>query len=98
MFVKSSRGPGPTFFHAELTKKRGQLRVIAPSAGDRAGYEFQYSLDGGATWLPFPQQFTNYSTVTPPPLPAGATVHFRYRVTIKGVTGDWIGPVSIKVE
>jgi hypothetical protein len=33
-----------------------------------------------------------------PPLPVGSTVHFRYRVTIKGVTGNWIGPVSIKVE
>jgi hypothetical protein len=98
LFVKNSRGRSPVLFHAELTGIRGQVRVIAPSAGDRAGYEFQYSLDGGKTWLPFPQQFTNHSTAMLPGLTPGSTVHFRYRVTIRAVTGNWIGPVWIRLE
>jgi hypothetical protein len=98
MFVKSSRGRPPVSFHAEATGRRGQVRVAVPSAGDRAGYEFQFSLDGGKTWQAFPQQFTNHTTVVLSGLTPGSTVHFRYRVTVKGATGDWLGPVSIKPD
>jgi hypothetical protein len=98
MFVKSSRGRSPVAFHAELTGRSGEVRVVAPSAGDRAAYEFQLSLDGGKTWQPFPQQVTNHATALLSGSTPRSTVHFRYRVTIKGVTGDWIGPVSIVVE
>ncbi len=98
MFVKNSRGRSPTSFHAEPTGRSGEVEVVAPYAGDRAFYEFQFSLDGGKTWQPFPQQTTNYSKALLPGLTPGSTVHFRYRVTLKGVTGDWIGPVSIEVE
>lgn len=98
MFVKSSRGRRPVSFHAALTGHSGEVRVVAPSAGDRAAYEFQFSLDGGKTWQPFPQQVTNHASALLSGLTPGSTAHFRYRVTIKGVTGDWLGPVSIKVE
>jgi hypothetical protein len=98
MFVKNSRGRSPISFHAKLTGLSGQVRVVAPGAGDGAGYEYQFSLDGGKTWQPFPQQVSNHATAVLPGLTPGSTVLFRYRVTIKGVTGDWIGPVSIEVE
>jgi hypothetical protein len=98
MFVKSSRGRPPVSFHAEATGRRGEVRVVVPSAGDRAAYEFQFSLDGGKTWQAFPQPVTNHATVLLPGLSPGATVHFRYRVTVKGATGDWRGPVSIMAE
>ncbi len=38
------------------------MGVVTPSAGDRAAYELQFSLDGGKTWQPFPQQVTNHAT------------------------------------
>ncbi len=98
MFVKNTRGRSPVVFHGEPTGRRGEVRAIAPSAGDRAGYEFQYSLDGGETWLPFPQPFTNHSTATLSGLTPGSIVHLRYRATIKGVTGNWITSLPIKVE
>lgn len=98
MFVKNTRGRSPVVYHAEPTGRRGEVRVVAPSAGDRAGYEFQYSLDGGATWLPFDPPFSNQATVTLSGLTPGSIVHFRYRVTIKGVTGKWSGKIWIEVE
>jgi hypothetical protein len=98
MFVKNTRGRSPVVFHLEPTGRRGEVRAVAPSAGDRVGYEFQYSLEGGETWLPFPQAFTNHSTAPLPRLTPGTIVHVRYRVTIKGVTGNWSAAVWIKVE
>jgi hypothetical protein len=72
--------------------------LVAPKAGDRAGYEFQYSLDGGMTWLSLPEPFTTKASATVRGLKPGSTVHFRVRATVKGVTGDWSNSVAIIVE
>ncbi len=63
-----------------------------------AGYVYQYSLDGGVTWLPFPQPFTTKASATLPGQKPGSTVHFRYRYTLKGVIHDWSDPVAIIVD
>ncbi len=60
-----------------------------------AGYEYEYSLDGGVTWLPFPQPFTTKASATMRGQKPGSTVHFR---TLKGVTHDWSDPVAIIVD
>ena len=97
MYLKRLRGPGPRVFRARAGKVCTEVDVEAPSAGRGAGYEFQYSLDGGVTWLPFPQPFTTKASATLPKQKPGSTVHFRYRYTLKGVTSDWSDPIAIIV-
>lgn len=98
MYVKKRRGHGGRVFGAEPTGISGEARLTAPKAGDRAAYEFQYSLDGGKTWLGLPQPVTTSTTATVENLKRGSTVHFRYRATVKGVTGDWSDPVVMIVD
>jgi hypothetical protein len=97
MYLKVLRGPGPSVFRA-IRLSSGALKVIAPSAGDRAAYEFQYSLDGGVTWLPFPQVTNTKCSDTLHGLPPGSMVHLRYRATVKGVTGNLSDPIAIIVD
>ena len=97
MYLKRLRGPPPQGFAAEPGSRSGEIDVTAPRAGDRAAYEFQYSLDGGKTWLPFPQAVETKASATLPGQKPGSTVHLRYRVTVKGVTGDWSDAISIIV-
>ena len=96
MYLKNVRGPAPRVFHA---KQRGSTEVdlIFPSAGDRAAYECQLSLDAGKTWLPLPDPVTTKTTVPVRDLRPGSTVHLRYRATVKGVTRDWSQPISMIV-
>ena len=98
MYLKRTRGPARRVFSARPGRVSGEVDLVAPSAGDRAGYEFQYSLDGGVTWLGLPEPFTNKASVTVRGLKRGSTVHFRYRSTKKGVTGDWSDTVAIIAE
>jgi hypothetical protein len=98
MDVKKVGRPPPRVYRAGRGRVSGELAIVVPSAGDRAGYEHQYSLDGGKTWLPFPQPFTNETEVTISELRPGATVWLRYRSTVKGVTGDWSQTISIIVD
>ncbi|HTQ45186.1 MAG TPA: hypothetical protein VMI75_20645 [Polyangiaceae bacterium] len=98
MYLKQLRGPSPQVFAAEPGSHSGEIDVTAPRAGDRAAYEFQYSLDGGKTWLPFPQAVETKASATLPRQRPGSTVHLRYRATVKGVTGDWSDVISIIVE
>jgi len=97
MDVKKVGKPPPPVFKASAGRVSGQVDLVVPSAGDRAGYEHQHSLDGGKTWLPLPQPFTNKTKVTVTGLTPGAMVWFRYRSTVKGATGDWSQPISTRV-
>jgi uncharacterized membrane protein len=98
MDVKKVGRPPPRAYHAGRGRVSGEVAIVVPSAGDRAGYEHQYSLDGGKTWLPFPQPFTNETEVTLSDLRPGVTVSLRYRSTVKGVTGDWSQTISFIVD
>jgi hypothetical protein len=94
MSVKKRRTVVARTFAAQ-SDGSGKVRVTVPSAGDRAAYEFEYSLDGGATWLQL--QYTTKTTVTKAGLVPGSTVHFRVRAVVKGVMGNWSDPISIIV-
>jgi hypothetical protein len=98
MDVKKVGRPPPRAYHAGRGRVSGEVAIVVPSAGDRAGYEHQYSLDGGKTWLPFPQPFTNETEVTLSDLRPGVTVSLRYRSTVKGVTGNWSQTIAILVD
>jgi hypothetical protein len=95
MDVKKVGRPPARVYRAGRGRVSGEVAIVVPSAGDRAGYEHQYSLDGGKTWSPFPQPFTNETQVTLSDLRPGATVWLRYRSTVKGTTGNWSQTISI---
>ncbi len=72
------------------------VHVIAKAADRRASYEWQYSLDGGKTWVDVPNTLQAKTTITG--LPAATVVLFRYRPTTKAGMGDWSAPASILVK
>ena len=75
----------------------GSVIVTAVSAGPRSSYEWQYSTDGGKTWINAPATTQGQTTIGG--LPAGTTVLFRYlTVTPKGGQGDWSQSTSHLVK
>lgn len=74
----------------------GTVHVTAPSAGARASYEWQSSIDGGKTWLSAPN--TSQARTTISGLPSATVVEFRYRVTTTQGMGDWSLPTSLLVK
>ena len=75
----------------------GSASVTAATAGPRSSYEWQYSTDGGKTWVFAPATTQGKTTITG--LPVGTTVQFRYlTVTPKGGQGDWSQAVSLLVK
>jgi hypothetical protein len=96
MYVKKGAAPVPGGFRAKHGKNSGDALVIAPSAGDRAAYEFAYSIDGMKTWVTL--EVTQKATVTVHGLTPGSTVYFRYRArTSKKGWGDLSDPIGIRV-
>lgn len=86
----------PRVFAAKPGTVSGTAKLLVPSAARRASYEWQYSTDGGKTWIeagPTVQAKTTIGGLT-----AGATVLFRYRSVIKGGAGDWSPSVSMLVH
>lgn len=84
-------------FVAEQGPLTGSVKIVAPSAGPRSCYDWQYSSDGGKTWVDAPS--TTQAKTTLENLTAGTTVLFRYRaVTPKGGQGDWAQPVALLVK
>ncbi len=60
---------------------------MAVSAGSRACYDWESSLDGGKTWVAAPSSLQAKTTLvgfTP-----GVTVMFRYRAVTKTGEGNW---------
>jgi hypothetical protein len=85
----------PLGFHAKLGSVSGTVKVVAPAAARRASYEWQYSTDGGKTWVTMPstlQSRTSLSGLTPQ-----TTLQLRYRAVVKAGEGDWSPPISILV-
>jgi hypothetical protein len=82
-------------FAAKPGRISGVVTVLAASAGQRASYEWQYSADGGKTWVLAPvtlQAKTTIAGLTP-----GAVMQFRYRAVTKAGEPDWSAPVSLAV-
>ncbi|HEY3820252.1 MAG TPA: fibronectin type III domain-containing protein [Polyangiaceae bacterium] len=83
-------------FAAKVGDVSGSVKLETNSAARRASYEWQYSTDGGKTWLSMPatlQAKTTLSGMTP-----GASVTFRYRAVTKTGEGDWSQPTSLIVK
>jgi hypothetical protein len=86
----------PRVFHAASGAVSGSAKLVAASAGPRSSYEWQYSLDGGKTWVP--AAVTLKASTTVAGLAPGATAQFRYRPVTKTGEGDWSQTVSLIVK
>jgi hypothetical protein len=83
-------------FAAKPGHVSGVATVVATSAARRASYEWQYSIDGGKTWVTGPATLQAETTVAG--LVPGSTVQFKYRAVTKTGEGDWSQPVSLMVH
>jgi hypothetical protein len=83
-------------FAAKPGRVSGAATVVATSAARRASYEWQYSTDGGKTWVAAPATLQAKTTVAG--LAPGSTVQFKYRAVTKTGEGDWSQPVSLMIH
>jgi hypothetical protein len=74
----------------------GRRKLVTALAGKRASYEWQYSVDGGKTWVAAPATLQAKTSVAG--LAAGTTVQFRYLAVTKAGQGDWSPAVSLLVQ
>jgi hypothetical protein len=93
--VKKTVVRSPRVFAAKPGAVTGTATLVAASAGSRSSYEWEYSTDGGKTWVSVPVTLQAKTTVAG--LPAGTTVQFRYRPVTKAGEGNWTQPVSLLV-
>ncbi len=96
MSVKKTTIRQKQAFAVKYGPTSGTVQISAKAAGHRAAYEWQYSTDGGKTWMQVPNTLQAKTTIIG--LPVAATVEFRYRVTTKLGMGDWSLPTSILVK
>jgi predicted phage tail protein len=83
-------------FAAKPGPVSGVAKVTAAAASRRASYEWQYSADGGKTWVTAPATLQAKTTVAG--LVPGSTVQFKYRAVTKTGEGDWSQPLSLLVH
>lgn len=83
-------------FTAKSGPVSGVVKVVAQAAARRASYDWEYSSDGGRTWISTPPTLQAKTTVAG--LQPGLTVQFKYRAVTKNGPGDWSQPVSLMVH
>jgi hypothetical protein len=96
MSVRKTPARPPRVFNAAPGLNAGTAKLVAASAGHRASYEWEYSADGGKTWVAATPSLQAKTVVSG--LPSGNTVQFRYRAVTKTGTADWSQPVSLLVK
>jgi hypothetical protein len=96
MTVKKQAKLPPRVFSAKPGSLSGEVKVIAPKAGNRASYDWEYSTDSGVNWLTMPS--TTKASTALAGLTPGRSVMFKYRsVTSKGVS-DWSAAITATVK
>jgi hypothetical protein len=83
-------------FAAKPGAVSGTVNLTAAAPSRRASYEWQYSLDGGKTWLTMPVTLQARATLSG--LTPGATATFRVRAVTKSGEGDWSQPTALIVK
>jgi hypothetical protein len=83
-------------FAAKPGAVTGTAKVVAATASRRASYEWQYSTDGGKTWITAPVTLQSKTTIAG--LAVGTTVLFKYRPVTKAGEGDWSQPASVVIS
>ena len=95
LHVKRRRVLPRRVFAAKDGPVSGTVKLVAPQAGNRVGYEWAYSVDGKKTWITEP--ITVKAATLVRGLAVGVTTYFRYRATTKDGKGDWSDPVALTV-
>ncbi len=93
--VKKTPARRPRVFAALAGANSGTVKLVAPSAGQRASYDWQSSPDG-KTWTDLGTTLQAKTTLTGQT--AGAVLQLRYRPVTKAGAGDWSTPVTITVK
>jgi hypothetical protein len=83
-------------FTAKPGAVSGVVKVVAQVTSRRASYEWEYSTDGGKTWLTAPPTLQAKTTIAG--LESGSTAQFRYRSVTRAGVGDWSQPVSLMIS
>jgi predicted phage tail protein len=96
MAVRKSPVRPPRVFGATPGPVAGSVKLVAAAAARRAAYEWEYSTDGGKTWVTAPPTLQAKTTVTG--LPSGTAVLFRARAVTKTGAQDWSAAVSQSVR
>ncbi len=91
------KGPGnrPKEFRARLDRPGGPVRMIAPTAGRRASYDWRYSIDGCETWTAMPSTLQSWTTLSG--VPVMTTVHLQYRALTQDGYGEWSRIIALVV-
>ncbi len=69
---------------------------LRTAASRRAAYDWEYSTDGGKTWISAPGTLQAKTTITG--LTPTANVQFRYRALTRTGEGDWSQPVALVIS
>jgi hypothetical protein len=96
MAVRKTPAGHPRVLAAKPGPVTGSVKLTAPSAARRASYNWEYSTDGGKTWVAMPSTLQSKTSVSG--LTSGATVLFRSCAVTKAGQGDWSAPVSLIVS
>jgi len=94
--VRKTPLPKPRVFSAKPGAVSGSVEVIAALAAKRASYEWQYSTDGGKTWIEAAPSLKAKTTIVG--LPVASSVLLRYRPVTKAGPGDWSQPLAVVVK
>lgn len=86
----------PRTFAAAPGAVSGSVVVKAPTAARRASYEWQYSTDGGKTWIEAAPSLRAKTTILG--LPVAASVQIRYRSVTKAGPSNWAQPLVVVVN
>jgi hypothetical protein len=95
MGVKKTPARRPRVFAALAGANSGTVKLVAPSAGSRASYDWQSSPDG-KTWTDLGTTLQAKTTLTGQT--AGTVLQLRYRPVTKTGATDWSAPVTFTVK
>ena len=96
LVVRKTTARKPRSFAAFPGPVTGSAKLEAPKAARRAAYEWEYSVDGGKTWVFAPATLQARTIVTG--LPPGTSVLFRHRTVTMTGESDWSEPTSLMVK
>jgi hypothetical protein len=94
--VRKAPARKPRTFAAKPGAVSGSVVVTAATAARRASYEWQYSTDGGKTWIEAAPSLRSKTTISG--LPVAVSVQIRYRAVTKAGPSDWAQPLVVVVK